>query len=318
PEVQAIAGRHGEGGPLHVYARAHPKMQVERASPFAEQAIFLLDTSLSEHPDRFAVNMKLLRKILESDPDIKRFNVITFDVAARLLGPDGWLDNTPGSREQVFAKLDGLLLEGATNLSAALDLLARTCERDRKPVNVFLLSDGQLTWGETSVSQLTARFESRCSGLARFHCYRSGLGADNLELFEALTRRGGGIFNCFGADELAATAVAHRHECFQVEKVGITGAGVSDLLVAGPKAAVYPGGDLVVAAKLDKLAPLTLVVEGLQQGKKTAFEYPLVCEATSELAARGWGEIVVASLLAVNDPKLDPLVTAYCQQFNIA
>src|SRR2546423_13335045 len=41
-------------------------------------------------------------------------------------------------------------------------------------------------------------------------------------------------------------------------------------------------------------------------------------EATSELAPRGWGEIVVASLLAVNDPKLDPLVTAYCQQFGIA
>src|SRR5262249_53288362 len=306
PEVQAIAGRHGEGGPLHVYARAHPKMQVERASPFSDQAIFLLDTSLSEHPDRFAVNMKLLRKILESDPDLKRFNVMTFDVAARLLEPDGWLDNTEKGREQAFAKLDGLLLEGATNLSAALDLLARTCERDRKPVNVFLLSDGQLTWGETNVSQLTARFESRCSGLVRFHCYRTGLGADNLELFEALTRRGGGIFNCFNEEELAATAVAHRHECFQVEKVSVhRGPGVSDLLIAGRKAAVYPGGDLIVAAKLDKLAPLTLVVEGLQQGKKTAFEYVITPDSTSELAPRGWGEIVVASLLAVNDPKLD-------------
>jgi hypothetical protein len=318
-EVQAIAGRQGESGPLYLYARIHPKMQLERAQSFADQAIFLLDTSLSEHPDRFAVNMKLLRKILESDPDIKRFNVMTFDVAARLLEPDGWLDNTEKGREQAFAKLDGLLLEGATNLSAALDLLARTCERDRKPVNVFLLSDGQITWGETSVSQLTARFESRCSGLARFHCYRTGLGADNLELFEALTRRGGGVFNCFSEDELAATAVAHRHECFQVEKVSVhRGPGVSDLLVAGRKAAVYPGGDLIVAAKLDKLAPLTLVVEGLQQGKKTAFEYVITPDSTSELAARGWGEIVVASLLAVNDPKLDPLVTAYCQQFNIA
>src|SRR5262249_23995034 len=37
-----------------------------------------------------------------------------------------------------------------------------------------------------------------------------------------------------------------------------------------------------------------------------------------ELAARGWGEVAVASLLALHDPKLDPLVTAYCQQFGIA
>jgi len=33
----------------------------------------------------------------------------------------------------------------------------------------------------------------------------------------------------------------------------------------------------------------------------------------SELAPRGWGEIAVASLLALNDPGLDSLVTAYCQ-----
>src|SRR5262249_56236067 len=123
--------------------------------------VSLRERSRSEHADRVAVNMKLLRKILERDPDVKRFNVMTFDVAARLLQPDGWLDNNEKGREQAFAKLDGLLLEGATNLSAALDLLARTCERDRKPVNVFLLSDGQLTSGAPNVSQLTPRCPCR-------------------------------------------------------------------------------------------------------------------------------------------------------------
>ena len=38
---------------------------------------------------------------------------------------------------------------------------------------------------------------------------------------------------------------------------------------------------------------------------------------SGELAPRAWGEIAVASLLALNDPKLDKLVTAYCQQFGI-
>ena len=38
---------------------------------------------------------------------------------------------------------------------------------------------------------------------------------------------------------------------------------------------------------------------------------------TGELAARGWGEMAVASLLALNDPWLEELVTAYCQQFGI-
>jgi hypothetical protein len=47
-------------------------------------------------------------------------------------------------------------------------------------------------------------------------------------------------------------------------------------------------------------------------------EYPVDVRPTSELAARAWAEVAVASLLAVNDPRLDGLVTAYCQQFGIA
>jgi hypothetical protein len=46
-------------------------------------------------------------------------------------------------------------------------------------------------------------------------------------------------------------------------------------------------------------------------------QYAVDVRGDSELAARGWAEIAVASLLALNDPRLDGLVTAYCQQFGI-
>src|SRR5262249_14517399 len=58
----------------------------------------------------------------------------------------------------------------------------------------------------------------------------------------------------------------------------------------------------------------TLVVEGTFQGKKGAQEYPLEVTGKAELAPRGWAEVAVASLLGLNDPKLGPLVAAYCQQ----
>src|SRR4051794_34500084 len=119
---------------------------MEQAKPFAGQAVFLLDTSLSEHPDRFAVSMKLLRKILESDPDIEFFNVLTFNVAPHWVG-EGWFDNTKAGRDKAFSSLDGILLEGATDLSTALNALAKLpfAGKAPGPVNVFLLSDGQLT-----------------------------------------------------------------------------------------------------------------------------------------------------------------------------
>jgi hypothetical protein len=152
----------------------------------------------------------------------------------------------------------------------------------------------------------------------RFHCYRTGLGADNLELFTALTRRGGGIFNCFSKDDLAAAARAHRSQCLHVQSVRLAGGPVaSDVLIAGRKAAVYPGGDLVVAARLPDTGRTQIVVEGTFLGQKFAQEYPIEVRGDSELAARGWAEIAVASLLALNDPKLESLATAYCQEFGI-
>jgi hypothetical protein len=320
PEVQAISGRQGDNGPLYLYARIRPDLKAEKAAPFSDSAVFLLDTSLSEHPDRFAVSMKLLRKILETDADVKRFNVLTFSVGAAWVEPKGWLDNTAANRDKVFARLDGLLLEGATDLSAALDRLARPgfpVEPDT-PLNVFLLSDGQITWGEPDAAALAARFEARCPFPTRFHCYRTGLGADNQELFEALTRRGGGVFNCYGEADLSACAAAHRSQCLRVDRVRLAGGpAAEDVLVAGRRAAVYPGGDLIVAARAREPGRASVVVEGTFLGRRFAQEYPVEFGRDSELAGRGWGEVAVASLLALNDPKLDGVITAYCQEFGI-
>ena len=52
-------------------------------------------------------------------------------------------------------------------------------------------------------------------------------------------------------------------------------------------------------------------------GKKWCRSFRSTIGSGGELAPRAWAEIAVASLLALNDPKLDPLVTAYCQQFGI-
>jgi len=321
PRIQTLAGRQGDNGQVHLYARIRPELKAEAGKAFAKHAIFLLDTSLSEHPDRFNVNMKLMQKILEGDKTIQNFNVLTFNIGAAWVEPKGFLPNTEAGREKMLKRLDGIVLEGATDIGAALDKLCKPGFdiAPGTPLEVFVLSDGQITWGEPDVSVLTSRLENRCPYPTRFHCYRTGLGADNLELFEALTRKGGGIFNCFTEADLAAAAQAHRHQCLQIEKVRfVGGVAASDIMVAGRKAAVYPGGELIVAARFAQPGKTLLVVEGTFAGEKFAEEYPVDIANSGELAARGWAEVAVASLLALNDPKLDSLVTAYCQQFGIA
>jgi tetratricopeptide (TPR) repeat protein len=186
-------------------------------------------------------------------------------------------------------------------------------------VNVFLLSDGHVTWGEPDVAALASRFEQSCPFPARFHCYRTGLGEENQELFEALTRKGGGVFQCFGEADVAAAALAHKSRCLQVRGVRFAGGpGASDLLVAGRRAAVYPGGELVVAARFAAAGRTTLVLEGDFDGQKVVEEFPVEVRSEGELAPRAWAEVAVNALLALHDPNLEPLATAYCQQFGIA
>jgi len=143
-------------------ASLHPNLPKAKVGKGTSRAVFLLDTSLSENPDRFAVNRKLVQRILERDDAIKSFNVLLFDVTARWLQPGGFIDNTKQARGEAFASIDRILLEGATDLSAALRKLAvipwipDAGTIDKTPLDVFLLTDGQITWGERKLSQILA------------------------------------------------------------------------------------------------------------------------------------------------------------------
>jgi von Willebrand factor type A domain len=319
--VQTTSGKKEEKGPIYLYSRIRPELpKVEKEKSFAEHGVFLLDTSLSEDPDRFAVSMKLLKAILENDANIKQFNILAFNAGAAWVEPKGWIANTKEGRDKALARLDGVLLEGATDLSSALDKLVSPGFPLEKatPINCFVLSDGHLTWGQSEVAPLVARFRQQCPNPVRFYCYRTGLGQENAELFDALTRDGGGIFQCFGEAEVAAAASAHGRQCLTVKKVTFEGQHAEEVLVSGRRSAVYPGGELIVVGQFDKPGKAKVLVEGDFQGKEFKQAFDVDITTAGELAPRGWGEVAVASLLSLNDPWTERLITAYCQEFNIA
>jgi hypothetical protein len=322
PTIQVTTGRHGDKGPNFVYARLRPALPaVPKEEPFAKHAVFLLDTSLSEHSDRFGVSMKLLKTILETDTGIEKFNIVAFNAGAAWVAPKGWMSNTKEGRDKALSLLDGVVLEGATDLSAALDKLVNPgFDLDAKtPLACFVLSDGHLTWGRTEVPPLVARFRRECTNPLRFFCYRTGLGQENAELFDALTRDGGGVFQCYGEAEVPAAARAHRRQCLVVDRVAFADdAGAKEVIVGGRRSAVYPDGELVVVGQLPKAGKTSIRVTGSFQGQKFDQTYPIDVRADGELAARAWGEVAVASLLSLNDPWMQDLVTAYCQEFNVA
>jgi hypothetical protein len=322
PAFEAASGRHGDSGPRYVFARVRPEFPpAAKETAFARHAVFLLDTSAGEDPRRYALSVRLLKAVLENDSDLEHFNVLTFSTGPAWLSLTGWLENTKEVRQRILPRLEAAALEGATDLSAALEAAAKPTWEvpDDLPVSLFLLSDGSPTWGEADAAGLAARFEARCKRPVRWHCYRTGLGSENEELFAALTRRGGGTYRLAGADDLEAASLAHRSRCLLLDHVGFEGGPkASEVLVAGRRVAVHPGGELVIAGRFAEDGKTTLVVEGTLGGKKVKHRYPVEVGDDGQLAPRAWGELAVASLLSVRDPSLEPLAATIGRQFRVA
>ena len=325
PHVDAATGTDPKTKDTYTYLRLQPDLkELVKAGASAQQAVFLLDSSLSQHPARFGIDVAILQGILENSPQIKKFRVATFDAGARWLTPT-WLENDVAGRKAVLTALDGILLEGATDLGAALRLVAKTALplASEPSLDVFLMTDGVVSWGDTSPDTLVGRWQAEMALPTRVFAYRTGIGAENLALFQALTAKGA-IFNCLSQAEAKACSVAHQSAGILLDSVTIVpdgpdGGTVKDLLVAGRQATLFPGASLTVAARVLQTGKVKVLLSGSVPGQgKVAVEVPFDLQPQGQLAPRAWGEIAVAQLLATHDPKLEKLAIALSQHYRLA
>ena len=173
------------------------------AGQTSDSAVFLVDTSLSSNPDRFNVWLKLMRTTLDANRDsLKKFNVLFFSVDAHAYKPT-WVDNTPENVDALLTYANTLALEGATDLGAAFGELARITS---SPTDVFLLSDGAATWGESNQHALARMVRA---SKATLFAYQTGLAGTDLGVLSHLARESGGaVFSVTGKSEVAKAATA--------------------------------------------------------------------------------------------------------------
>mgnify|MGYP002630445469 FL=1 len=299
------------------------------ATATSAHAVFLLDTSRSSHPTRFNIALQLMDKILAGSPGIKAFNVIPFDSGASWLNQT-WVTNDAKGRKAAAAAFDGLLLEGASDVGAALRKLAKPswAVPQGTNVDVFVLTDGAVTWGERSVGALLARFEADSPWKARFFAYRLGLGAENLALFSRLTADGGAIFDCLTPSALPACSQAHQAAGMRLTSAtvipdggsdGATGGAITDLLIGGRLATLYPGASLTLAGPVASAGKAKIVLEGvLPSGETLIHTIPVTLAPSGQLAPRAWAQIAISQLLDSGDKKLEGLAMALSQHYLVA
>ncbi|MDP3153957.1 MAG: Flp pilus assembly protein CpaB [Archangium sp.] len=317
PAAQLLVGGGDAELPGHfVYGRLVAEFPQTTASAPTGDALFIVDTSLSEAGDRARLVGQVLQQVLEKDDTIKRFNVLLFDIRSRWLFPAGMRENAPAARQETIGALNTIFREGATSFESALGLLESTAWLPAG-ATAFLLSDGKLTWGETNPRLLLKR-SPRAQSL-KWIAFRFGDAAINRTLFEALTDRGGQVVTCFSGSQVATAALAHRNPQLRIESIRVDGVRVHDFVVRGAPQALVPGQVIEVAGRvLGGQGPSgEIVAQGSLDGVPVTLRWPFKTEGQDMLAGRAWAELHTERLLALESSRLDTLILALSQHFGM-
>ena len=290
-----------------------PDLPSGEATTGAGQAVFLLDTSLSSSPDRFNIWLKMMQRILDKNRDsLKKFAVLFFNIEAAWYKPE-FTDNTPENVQALIAAANNLSLEGATDVASALAEAARPswASGDTGRVDLFLLSDGASTWGE---SDLYAMSKSLGSGRALF-AYQTGLAGTDIGVLNHLARESGGaVFSVVGESEIDKAAVAHRARPWQLAEIKVP--GVTDVLVAGRLKAIFPGQAIVLAGRGTPDAKAEVLITLERDGARRVTKVPVGLAIASDLAPRLYGQVATRQLEDLGDATEDSS-KAYAMHFRV-
>jgi tetratricopeptide (TPR) repeat protein len=307
-----LVGEDAGVGPLFA-TRLAPQLPAGAAANSSRTAVLAIDTSLSANPERFEIWRTLAGQILENDPDIERFAVLTFDVQTRWWQPR-FVANTAANRKALGDFTDTAVLEGATDLGAALDAAARPqWLTEDVAYDTFLLSDGAATWGEDDGFSIATRWREADGGA--LFAYDTGIAGGSPEFLATLAREtGGAVFSVMGASEVTAAAAAHRARPWTIESVTVDGA--EDLVLEGRPRTLFSGQRLTLVGRGQVHAGATVQLQLRQGGTQETLSLPIEAELTTDLAPRRYGQVAVGQLEELGAPTRKDAVV-YARHFRV-
>jgi len=319
PGAVLLQGNDGHSGDYFA-TRVTPQLPGAKAVTGSDTGVFLLDTSLSSNPGKFNVWLSLLEETLTRNRDVmKRFAVLTFNIESHWWRP-GYVENTAENVKRLMHDCSQLSLEGATALRQALAEAvtphwagADADKQDKKLTapDIFLLSDGSATWGETSLPFIAATLKQGSGGT--LFAYNTGLTGTAVNVLQKLTRdSGGAVFSVMGQSEVAGAATAHRQRPWMLEHATV--AGGDDVLLAGRAKTIYPGQSLLLTGRGKPTGDVLLQVS--RGNQKKTITVPLQQTVASDLAPRLYGEVATGQLEDLQAAAYDVSV-AYARHFRV-
>lgn len=282
--VQSGAGEDYISGSMRI------SLPREVDGSIAKDAVFMLDTSLSSNPTLFGVWVNLVNEILaQNEGVIERFAILNFNIGTKWY-KEQYVANNLTNRDNALKYLNTLALEGATDLGKALKE-ASNPKWLSQPAHksIFLLSDGDLNWGESNRNLLVNYIHKG----DKIYTYKTGLSGTNTDLLDYLSSvTNASSFTANSEAQLIESAKAFRYKTWKVESV--FGETAKDILLSGGVTQLYDGQILQIAARgsLDK--PIQIKASAGSTSK--VIEFNPSTKVVSDLASRVYGKVALTQL----------------------
>jgi len=302
----ALLGEDDSGSYFAKQWRVELPTEASRSQP---RAVFVLDTSLSALPEKFHLWIELIKKILiNNKSEIKEFALLSFNTDSHWW-KKSFVKNSEKQRDKLFDYLNNLILEGATDLASALDnaaspkwLLNTENNANRNNLyDLFLLSDGAITWGEKEAFFISESIKNKSvkhKTINQIYTYRLGQSGENAGLLTHLTREiGGGSYQLSNDTDLNQLATAHKMVPWKIESLKLKGA--KDILIGGRPSSVYSGQVIKLAGRVAGNIDDDMVLTFSKNGDKKSVIVPMNNKIDSNLTSRVFGQIAVAQLESI-------------------
>jgi len=292
-DVALVAEEDGGAFALDLVPDLGPAEVVSGGAPVA---VFVVDTSLSSADGSYPIWLDLMERILDANRErLQRFCVLFFDVSARWWRP-ALAQNTEQAAAELRAFAESLALEGASDLGSALGEATRPGWLggwDGPTWDLFLLSDGAATWGDSDLDALS--LIARRGVVGPIFAYTTGRSGTDRRALEHLTRESdGGLFSVTGPADLERAATAHHSLPWTIEDVRL--AGATDLLLRGRPRSLFAGQRLRLVGRGSPRAGDTIELALVRAGRRRDLSLPVAGTLSTPLAARAYGEVAVAQL----------------------
>lgn len=249
---------------------------VESKEIIGKDIILVADSSGSMQGQRMDQNKQALKFLINALNETDRFNIIHFDTDVDAF-KSNVLDATPENKKAALAYIDDLEARGGTNIGDALKMATKMLDVETtRPGYLVLMTDGEPTVGETSVSGLVKLVEAKRD----IRVFDFGVGYDiNTKLLNKLAEEHHGTAQYVEPDESIETSLSSFYQKIKSPvmsnvKIAYDNIQVKDVYPRDVKD-IFAGSQVMLLGKYKNSGDATIKLTGTVNGVEKAMSFPL-------------------------------------------